>query len=73
MEFIAKLPWGMLILVCLTLGLAPFCTAARLGKTPDARKRQAPSGPLTGLTSCCTSTPWVLLIIKVIVSLVQKG
>ena len=31
-ELVAKLPWSMIILFCLTLGLAPFFPIPRVGK-----------------------------------------
>ncbi len=72
MEFIAKLPWGMLILVCLTLGLAPFAPPHIWEKLQMLAKGQLVR-PIDWFDLVLHGTPWVLLIMKVIVSLVQKG
>ncbi|MDA8424043.1 MAG: hypothetical protein M0Z89_11985 [Nitrospiraceae bacterium] len=71
MEFIAKLPWGMLILVCLTLGLAPFAPPHIWEKLQMLAKGQLVR-PIDWFDLVLHGTPWVLLIMKVIVSLVQK-
>ena len=72
MEFISKLPWGMLILVCLTLGLAPFAPPHIWEKLQMLAKGQLVR-PIDWFDLVLHGTPWVLLIMKVIVSLVQKG
>ncbi len=72
MEFIAKLPWGMLILVCLTLGLAPFAPPHIWEKLQMLAKGQLVR-PIDWFDLVLHGTPWVLLIMKVIVSLAQKG
>jgi len=71
MEFISKLPWGMLILVCLTLGLAPFAPPHIWEKLQMLAKGQLVR-PIDWFDLVLHGTPWVLLIMKVIVSLVQK-
>jgi hypothetical protein len=72
MEFISKLPWGMLILACLTLGLAPFAPPHIWEKLQMLAKGQLVR-PIDWFDLVLHGTPWVLLIMKVIVSLVQKG
>ena len=72
MEFISKLPWGMLILACLTLGLAPFAPPHIWEKLQMLAKGQLVR-PIDWFDLVLQGTPWVLLIMKVIVSLVQKG
>ena len=71
MEFIAKLPWGLLILACLTLGLAPFTPPHIWEKLQMLAKGQLVR-PIDWLDLVLHGTPWVLLILKAAVSLLQK-
>jgi hypothetical protein len=70
-EFIEKLPWGLLILVCLTLGLAPFNPPhvwEKLQLLAQGRLVRA----IDWFDLVLHATPWVLLILKAAVSLKQK-
>jgi hypothetical protein len=71
MEFIAKLPWGLLILACLTLGLAPFAPPHIWEKLQMLAKGQLVR-PIDWFDLVLHGTPWVLLILKSAVSLLQK-
>ncbi len=71
MEFIAKLPWGLLILACLTLGLAPFSPPHIWEKLQMLAKGQLVR-PIDWFDFVLHGTPWALLILKAIVSLTQK-
>ena len=71
MEFIAKLPWGLLIVACLTLGLAPFTPPHIWEKLQMLAKGQLVR-PIDWLDLVLHGTPWVLLILKASVSLRQK-
>jgi hypothetical protein len=71
MEFIAKLPWGLLILACLTLGLAPFAPPHIWEKLQMLMKGQLVR-PIDWFDLVLHATPWVLLILKAVVSLLQK-
>lgn len=72
MEFISKLPWGLVILACLTLGLAPFSPPHIWEKLQMLVKGQLVR-PIDWFDFVLHGTPWVLLILKAIVSLTQKG
>lgn len=70
MKFISELPWGLIIIACLTLGLAPF--------TPPhiwEKLRMLSQGRLVRVIDwfdlVLHGTPWVLLLLKV-VAFIQK-
>ena len=71
MEFISKLPWSLLVLACLTLGLAPFNTPHIWEKLQMLARGQLVR-PIDWFDFILHGTPWGLLIIKAIASLVQK-
>ncbi len=71
MEFIERLPWGLLILSCLTLGLAPFAPPHIWGKLQMLARGQLVR-PIDWFDLVLHATPWVLLIIKAVISLTHK-
>jgi len=71
MEFLPKLPWGLLVIACLTLGLAPFAPPHIWQKLHMLTKGQLVR-PIDWFDLVLHATPWVLLIIKVVGTLVQK-
>jgi hypothetical protein len=71
MEFIEKLPWGLLILACLTLGLAPFAPPHIWEKLQMLARGQLVR-PIDWFDLVLHGTPWVLLIVKAAVSLIHK-
>ena len=71
MDYIAKLPWGLLILACLTLGLAPFSPPHIWEKLQMLVKGQLVR-PIDWFDFVMHGTPWVLLILKAIASMTQK-
>ncbi len=71
MEFATKLPWGLLILACLTLGLAPFTPPHIWEKLQMLAKGQLVR-PIDWFDLVLHGTPWVLLILKAIATLTQK-
>lgn len=71
MEFISKMPWGLLILACLTLGLAPFAPPHIWEKLQMLFKGQLVK-PIDWFDFAMHGTPWVLLILKAVVSLTEK-
>ena len=65
-QFIAwvdGLPWGMLILVCLTLGLAPFTPPHIVEKIQMLIKGKLVR-PIDWFDLVLHGTPWVILVIK---------
>ncbi len=71
MEFVEKLPWGLLILACLTLGLAPFAPPHIWEKLQMLARGQLVR-PIDWFDFVLHGTPWVLLVLKVVVSLTHK-
>ena len=71
MQFIEKLPWGLLILACLTLGLAPF-TPPHIWEKLQMLARGQLVRPIDWFDFVLHGAPWVLLILKAVVSLMHK-
>jgi hypothetical protein len=71
MDFFEKLPWGILIFACLTLGLAPFAPPHIWEKLQMLIKGRLVR-PIDWLDLVLHGTPWVLLIIKAVLSLLQQ-
>lgn len=71
MEFLSKLPWGLLILACLTLGLAPFAPPHIWEKLQMLSKGRLVR-PIDWFDLVLHGTPWVLLILKAAVTLIRK-
>jgi hypothetical protein len=70
-RFLASLSWELLIVVCLTLGLAPFAPphiAEKLGMLFKGKLVR----PLDWFDLFLHGTPWVLLILKGIYTLKGK-
>jgi hypothetical protein len=71
MEFILKLPWGLLIIACLTLGLAPFAPPHIWEKLIMLSKGQLVK-PIDWFDLVLHALPWILLILKAVGTLIQK-
>jgi hypothetical protein len=70
-DALAKMPWGILILACLTLGLAPFAPPHVWEKLQMLVKGEL-IRPIDWFDLVLHGTPWVLLVLKAIVSLTTK-
>jgi hypothetical protein len=66
--FIQNVPWSYLILFCLTLGLAPFAPPHLFEKIGMLAKGTL-KRPIDWFDLIFHAFPWVLLLIKVIVTL----
>ncbi len=71
MEAISKLPWGLLVLACLTLGLAPF-NPPHIWEKLQMLARGQLVRPIDWFDLVLHGTPWVLLILKAMVTLARK-
>jgi hypothetical protein len=67
-QMLAKLSWGTLIVVCLTLGLAPFFPPHIVEKLQMLFKGKLVR-PIDWFDLVLHGTPWVLLILKGVYSL----
>ncbi len=71
MEWLSKLSWGMLIIACLTLGLAPFNPPHIWEKLQMLSKGQLVR-PIDWFDLVLHGTPWVLLVLKAVAALLKK-
>ncbi|MEW5746336.1 MAG: RND transporter [Nitrospirota bacterium] len=62
-QLLARLPWGLLIILCLTLGLAPFAPPHIVEKLSMLFKGRLVR-PLDWFDLFFHATPWVLLALK---------
>ncbi len=67
-KLFAAIPWGVLVIACLTLGLAPFNPPHIWEKLQMLFKGQLVR-PLDWFDFFLHGTPWILLIAKSILSL----
>jgi hypothetical protein len=70
-QFIAwidSVPWSLLILVCLTLGLAPFMPPHIVEKLQMLARGKLVR-PIDWFDLVLHGTPWVLLIVKAVVTI----
>lgn len=70
-EFMPKLPWNVLIFLCLTLGLAPFAPPHIWEKLQMLFKGQLVR-PIDWFDFFLHGTPWALLIVKIAGTLMNK-
>lgn len=68
MKIIDKLPWGLVIIACLTLGLAPFFPPHIWEKLVMLKNGEL-SRPIDWFDLFYHGVPWMLLIMKAVVSL----
>ncbi|NOY86984.1 MAG: RND transporter [Deltaproteobacteria bacterium] len=69
-QWLARLDWTVLIVVCLTLGLAPFAPP-HIWEKLSMLVRGKLVRPLDWLDFTIHGAPWVLLILKGIVEVVN--
>jgi hypothetical protein len=66
------MPWNVLILLCLTLGLAPFAPPHLWEKLQMLFRGQLVR-PIDWFDLVFHAAPWILLLLKTIVTLTQPG
>ena len=71
MEFVSKMSWEMIIIACLTLGLAPFAPPHIWEKLRMLFKGELVR-PLDWFDLVLHGTPWALLLLKAVASLTRK-
>lgn len=72
MPFIENMSWTLIILACLTLGLAPF-NPPHIWEKLQLLFQGKLVRPIDWLDLLLHATPWVLLILKIIVSLQRRA
>ncbi len=65
MEFLDNIPWSILILFCLTLGLAPF-HPPHLWEKIQMLAHGKPLRPIDWFDLVLHGTPWILLVLKLL-------
>jgi hypothetical protein len=68
LAWIDGLPWGLVIIVCLTLGLAPFAPPHIVEKLQMLVKGKLVR-PIDWFDLILHGTPWVILVIKAFVTI----
>jgi hypothetical protein len=66
-KFVSSLPWGLLIIACLTIGLAPF-NPPHIWEKLQMLSRGRLIRPLDWFDLFLHGTPWLLLVLKAIFS-----
>lgn len=72
MRFVRQLPWPVVIILCLTLGLAPFVPQPHLVEKLGMLLNGALSRPVDIFDLALHATPFVLLLLKLALSRVEK-
>ena len=70
-EFMDKLPWSIIIFLCLTLGLAPFLPPHLFEKIKMLLEGQLVR-PIDWFDLGMHATPWVFLIIKLLMTAIPR-
>jgi len=71
MKFLDKLPWGILVIACLTLGLAPFYPP-HIWEKLIMLKNGTLSRPIDWFDLFYHGAPWILLLIKAAAALKKQ-
>ncbi len=69
-KFVSSLPWGLLIIACLTIGLAPF-NPPHIWEKLQMLSRGRLVRPLDWFDLFLHGTPWLLLVLKTIFSVTK--
>lgn len=67
-DFITKIPWAAVIVLCLTLGLAPYAPPHIWEKLQMLVRGQLVR-PIDWFDLLFHGIPWILLILKIIITL----
>lgn len=70
--FITKIEWNIIIIICLTLGLAPF-TPPHIFEKISMLIQGTLRKPLDWFDLFLHGTPWVILIIKIVITFKNRG
>ncbi len=65
MEWLDKIPWALVIILCLTIGLAPFAPPHLVEKL-DMLFHGRLVKPIDWVDLVFHATPWILLLLKAI-------
>ena len=69
-KFVSSLPWGLLVIACLTIGLAPF-NPPHIWEKLQMLSRGRLVRPLDWFDFFLHGIPWLLLVLKTIFSVTK--
>lgn len=72
LSFLHKIPWPVLLMVCATLGLAPFFPEPHIWQKLNMLMQGTLSRPIDILDFLFHGTPWVLLVLKLVTLFTTK-
>jgi len=72
-ELVVKLPWSMIILFCLTLGLAPFFPIPRVWEKLEKFSSGTLVRPIDWFDLIMLATTWILLLIKIVLTMKENS
>jgi len=72
-ELVVKLPWSMIILFCLTLGLAPFFPIPHVWEKLKMFSSGTLVRPINWFDLIMHAAPWILLLIKIVLTMKENG
>ena len=70
-EFLDQLPWSILIILCLTLGLAPFFPPHLFEKIKMLLEGQLVR-PIDWFDLVMHATPWAFLVLKLLMTAIPR-
>jgi hypothetical protein len=71
-SFVHRIPWTLVILLCLTLGLAPFRPPHVVEKLQMLFRGDL-ARPIDWFDLLLHGAPWVLLLAKIVLSIFGRG
>ncbi|MBC8259861.1 MAG: RND transporter [SAR324 cluster bacterium] len=72
-DFVMNLQWFMIIIICLTLGLAPFFPVPHIWEKLKMLYSGTLVRPLDWFDLMLHSAPWILLILKMFFTLTESS
>ena len=72
-ELVVKLPWSMIILFCLTLGLAPFFPIPHVWEKLKMFSSGTLVRPIDWFDLIMHTAQWILLLIKIVLTMKENG
>lgn len=72
MEWLDRLPWSLVVVLCLTLGLAPF-TPPHVWEKLQMLSQGRLTRPIDWFDLLMHGAPWLLLVAKALASVMGKG
>lgn len=71
-NWIASLPWNLVVAACLTLGLAPF-TPPHIVEKLEMLYRRTLKKPIDWFDLAMHGAPWLLLLAKAVITVARRA